>query len=142
MTTKRQKKYPTTATFHFENRNPKGILTTGDCVYRAISKALDKDWNEVVMELAELACETALAPNSTENFAIYLERHGFEKYKQPRHADGTKYKVKEFCEAHKTGTYVVNIAGHTFAVKNGKVYDTWDCSKFSNRVGNFWKKRA
>lgn len=137
---KRTEKYPTTATYKFENRNPKGRLTTGDCVYRAISLATGKDWCKVVMELAEQACETAYCPNSRSNYGLYLERNGFRKYPQPRHANGTKYTVREFCHEHKHGVFVVNIANHTFTVVNGRVRDTWDCSKYDSRVGNYWKK--
>ena len=139
---KRQTKYPNTDTFMFENRNPKNILTTGDCVYRAVSKAMDIDWRDAVMELAEQACETACCPNSRKNYGLYLERNGFKKYPQPKHADGTKYTVREFCHEHKHGVFVVNIASHTFAVVNGRVRDTWDCSKGQWRVGNYWKKVA
>lgn len=137
---KRNNKYPTTATYQFTNRNPKGIVTTGDCVYRAISLALDKDWCEVVVELAQLSCETGLAPNSTKNFDIYLQRNGWKKMPMPKHDNGKKLTSKEFCQAHKTGTFVVNIANHTFCVKNGKARDTWDVTKYSKRVGNYWKE--
>lgn len=137
---KRTKKYPNTTTFMFDNPNPKGLVKAGDCVIRAISIALKKDWKEAMMGLAELACETGYAPNMTENFNIYLERNGWKKMPMPRHPDGTKYTTKEFCQEHKTGTFVVNIANHTFCVKNGRVHDTWDVSKYSKRIGNYWKE--
>lgn len=138
--TKRKQKYPNTATFKFENRNPKGRVGTGDCVYRAISSALGKDWCEVVRELAELACETGYCPNDASNYCLYLERHGFKKHKQPRHDDGTKYTLAEFITEHKRGVYVVNMPSHLTVVKAGKCHDTWDCSKSHTRVGNFWCK--
>ena len=138
--TKRQQKYPNTATFKYENRNPKGRVGTGDCVYRAISSALGKDWCEVARELAELACETAYCPNGTSNYDIYLERNGFKKHPQPRHEDRTKYTLKEFCEEHKRGVFVVNMPHHLTVVKAGKCHDTWDCSKCDSRVGNYWQK--
>ena len=53
---KRQQKYPDTATFRYDNRNPKGRVTTGDCVYRALSRELGKYRLEVVLELEELDC--------------------------------------------------------------------------------------
>lgn len=137
---KHSKKYPNTETFIFDNQNPKGLVQAGDCVIRAIALATKKEWKQVMMELAELSCETGYAPNMTENFNIYLERNGWKKMPMPKHDNGTKYTTKEFCQAHKTGTFVVNIAGHTFCVKNGKVHDTWDVSKCSNRIGNYWKE--
>lgn len=137
---KRSKKYPTTETFIFTNTNPKGLLTASDCVIRAISIALNKDWKEVVMGLAETACDTSFSPSSTDNFGEYLVRNGFKKMPMPKHSNGTKYTTKEFCREHKTGTFVCNIAHHTFCVKNGKVHDTWDVSKFNKRIGNYWKE--
>ena len=137
--TKRQQKYPNTATFKYENRNPKGRIT-GDCEMRAISCALGKDWCEVVRELAELACETAYCPFISDNYNIYLERNGFKKMPQPRHSDGTKYTLAEFIAEHKTGVYVVNMPHHLTVVKAGKCHDIWDCSKSSRRIGNYWKK--
>lgn len=136
---KRQQKYPNTATFKYDNRNPKGRIT-GDCEMRAISGALGKDWCEVVRGLAELACETGHSPFVAENYGLYLERHGFKKYKQPRHDDGTKYTLKEFIEEHKRGTFVVNLPSHLTVVKAGKCHDIWDCTKSSKRVGNYWGK--
>ena len=137
---KRSKKYPTTETFIFTNTNPKGLLTTGDCVIRAISIATGKEWKEVVMGLAETACETSFSPLSRENYDVYLTRNGWKKMPMPKHENGTKYTAKEFCKEHKTGTFVCNIAGHTFCVKNGRVHDTWDVSKFNKRLGNYWKQ--
>ena len=133
----RQQKYPNTDIFKYENRNPKNRIT-GDCVYRAISKALNKDWCDVVRELAELGCELSQCPNWTACYDVYLTRHGLKKYPQPRHADRTKYSLEEFIREHKTGTYVVNLPSHTTVVKNGKCYDIWDCTRFGGRVGNYW----
>ena len=137
---KRQQKYPDTTTFEYDNRNPKGRIT-GDCEMRAISGALGKDWCEVVRGLAELACETGHSPFVAENYGLYLERHGFKKHKQPRHADGTKYTLSEFIAEHLSGTYVVNLPRHLTVVKAGKCHDTWDCTQFDSRVGNFWCKK-
>lgn len=137
---KRTEKYPTTATYKFENRNPKGRLKTGDCVFRAISSATGKEWVEVVRELAEQACETGCAPNFKDNYGLYLERLGFKKHAQPRHADRTKYTMKEFCHEHQHGTFIVKLPNHLTVVKNGQCRDTWDCTKFDSRVGNYWSK--
>lgn len=137
---KRQQKNPDTATFKYVNRNPKGRIT-GDCVYRALSDALDKDWCEVVRELAELACETGYAVSIPENYGLYLERQGFKKHKQPRHEDGTKYTLAEFIDEHLNGTYVVNLPSHLTVVKAGKCHDIWNCTNSDRRVGNFWCKK-
>ena len=133
------KKPANTTTYKFENRNPKGRRTT-DCVVRAISKATDKDWCDVLMALATISCETGYMLNETKGYGIYLERLGFKKQKQPRKIDNTKYTLSEFIRLHKTGTYLVHLPHHLTVVKNGKCYDTWNCSKSSRRVGNYWAK--
>ena len=60
MDEKRQRRYPNTSTFVYHNANPKKKLTT-DCVIRALSTAMEKPYQEVVMELAQLQCETGYA---------------------------------------------------------------------------------
>lgn len=57
---KRQEKYPETSTFHYYNANPKNRITT-DCVIRAITTALEQDYNKTVMEMAEMQCKTGIA---------------------------------------------------------------------------------
>lgn len=56
----RQQKYPDTDTFHYYNANPKNRIT-GGCAFRAISTALNQDYNQTVMEMAELMCKTGYA---------------------------------------------------------------------------------
>ena len=33
----------------------------------------------------------------------------------------------DFLETHPTGTYLVTMQGHITCVKEGILYDTWDC---------------
>ena len=133
----REQKYPDTDTFHFYNANPKGKYT-GDCVTRAVATALEKPWEEVILEMAELACETGYSINSTENMNKYLQQFGFSKQKQPRKPDNTKYTGEEFCKIF-TGTCVANIGGnHTVCIKDQKVWDTWNST--DGCIGNYWIK--
>lgn len=135
----RQTKYPNTATFVFENRNPKGRITT-DCVVRAISKATNKKWETILMELIRTTIDTGYMINEPKCYGVYLQAKGWKKQKQPRKIDNTKYTLSEFIRLHKTGTYLVHLPHHLTAVKDGKCYDIWDCSKSSRRVGNYWTK--
>ena len=134
---KREQKYPDTSTFHFYNANPKGKFT-GDCVFRAFALALDQDYNQTVMEMAELMCETGYAMNDKHGEDAYMKRKGWIKHKQPRKSDNTKYTGKEFVKMFE-GTCVAHIGGHHMVcIKDHKVHDTWDST--GGCIGNYWTK--
>ena len=136
----RTQKYPETTTFHFYNANVKNRLTC-DCVFRAICTALDQSWQDTVMEMAQLSCETGYAITGDKCIDKYLEKKGWIKNKQPRKKDNTKYTGKEFCRklADKKQVYIANIGGHHIvAIVNGKVNDTWDST--DGCIGNYWTK--
>ncbi len=133
----RQQKYPDTDTFHYYNANPKNRLTA-DCSFRAISTALNQDYNQTVMEMAELMCKTGYALDDKKGIKAYLESKGWVKHSQPKHTDGTKYTGAEFCKEFK-GICVANIGGyHIVFIKDGKVLDTWDST--NGCIGNYWTK--
>lgn len=135
----RQQKYPETSTFHYHNQNPRGRLTT-DCVIRAISAAAAISYNQVVMDLAALQCDTGYDDGDVKLYDLYLRTLGFVKHKQPRKADNTKYTGAEFCERARTyERYIANIGGgHVVAIIGGKVWDVWDCTH--KTIGNYWTK--
>lgn len=134
---KLKQKYPNTDTFEWFNANPKGRIT-GDCVFRAFTLALDQDYNQTVMEMAELMCETGWSLNDQHGEDEYLKRKGWIKHKQPRKPDGKKYTGKEFVKIF-DGTCVAHIGGHhTVCIKDHKVHDTWDST--NGCIGNYWTK--
>lgn len=138
-----------TETFTFHNENPKDKRTS-DCVLRAIATATGKTWDEVLDDLVTVAHETKLMPNDPKCYDKYLESLGFEKQKQPRKADNTKYTGSEFCEYLNArfinGKKVVDVVahiggGHTVAIaydKGYRVVDTWNSTRGS--IGNYWIK--
>ena len=93
----RQERYPETSSFHYYNANPKKRITT-DCVIRAITTALEQDYNTTVMEMAAMQCETGYDDGDTKLYNKYLQSKGWVKHAQPRKADNTKYTGKEFCK--------------------------------------------
>lgn len=145
----RQEKYPTTETFVYHNENPKGRIT-GDCTFRAIATATGKSWEEVVMEMAKMSCETGYAINDKKGIERYLKSLGWWKHKQPRKDNGKKFTGKEFCKwLNKTANVnavIANIGGHHIVcIKRGgeynkdfKVNDIWDST--GKCVGNYWTK--
>ena len=135
-----------TETFTFRNENPKD-KRTGDCVLRAIATATGKTWDEVLDDLVDVAHKTKLMPNDPKCYDKYLESLGFEKQKQPRKADNTKYTGSEFCEylnarVPKGKQIVAHIGGHhTVAIaydKGYRVIDTWNST--GGTIGNYWIK--
>ena len=72
---RRQEKYPETSTFHYHNANPKNRFT-GDCRIRAISVACEIPYNQVVMDLAQIQCETGYDQCAHQGISILMERYG------------------------------------------------------------------
>lgn len=123
--------------FTFHNENPKNCVTTGDCVIRAIAFATGKGWDKTFTDLCAIGLKMKRMPNADKVYGEYLKQLGYEKMKQPRKSDNTKYTVKEFAQAaSRTGTYVIRVANHVTVVKNRKIIDTWDCG--DKCVGNYW----
>lgn len=149
----RQQKYPDTETFHFHNANPNGKYT-GDCVARALSVATGNPYSDIVRCLAEIQIATGYDGTSPEGFGRYLESEGWIKHKQPRMKSGRKYTGEVFCIAQQSLLFrdgaegldvypskriVANIGGgHTVAIIDGKVWDTWDSTE--GCIGNYWTK--
>lgn len=150
-TINRKKKNPDTDTFTFYNRNPYSVFTT-DCVIRAISTVLDVPYEEVVMDLAKIQCETGYDKSDKQSYEKYLADKGYVKMKQPRKADNTKYTGTQFCKyiKSKENTFdlgdtptriIANIGSyHIVAIIDYKVYDTWNST--SGCIGNYWIKKS
>ena len=152
---KRSEKYANTRFFVYDNVNPKNRIT-GDCVFRAFSLAMEQPYNQTVMEMAELMCETGYALNDKKGEEQYAKLKGWKKMRQPRHQDGTKYTGEEFCEvlqrwsSGRTGVdwydgiaiaprIIAHLGGnHVVAIIDGQVHDTWDST--DGCIGNYWIK--
>ena len=124
----------------YKNLNPKG-LKTGDCVIRAIAYATEKEWEEVYEALCKLGLKMKRMPNEKQVYEKYLEQLGWQKYKQPRKWNNTKYTLDEFIEemASEGDAVLVKLAHHLSVVEEGQVVDTWDCGY--KTVGNYWIRR-
>ena len=106
------------------NANPvKNIV--GDCVIRAISKAIDTDWETVYLEIAVLGLNMYDMPTSNNVWETYLWHRGFRRFNIPDTCPDC-YTVKEFCYDNPRGTFVLGTGSHAIAVIDGNYYDTWD----------------
>lgn len=91
----------------------------GDCVIRALTKGLNKDWYEVYIELCLYGLKMCDMPSSNSVWKKYLTDNGyFQKL--------TNLTVREFCEKHPKGKYILATGSHVIAVENGDYYDAWD----------------
>ena len=109
--------------WRYYNSNPTK-REVNDCVIRAISKAENKSWDEVYSELSTLAQEQRILLDDMRFVEPYLD----SKYERICYkCDGCRMTVSEFIERNPQGTYLVTMQGHITCVKNGTLFDTWDC---------------
>lgn len=115
--------------FQYYNIHPKGLLV-GDCVKRSIALAAQMDYMEVQRELNRYKKVThASAFNTDYNPHKYVENvlHGI-KMSFPAEAGKKRMTAEKFSDTYRTGSYVLNMAGHWSCCVDGVIYDTWDCS--------------
>lgn len=112
--------------YKYCNLNPHG-LRVGDCVIRAISKALNQPWEETYIELSlqGFMMGDLLAANAV--WGEYLKEKGFVREMIPNDCPEC-YCICDFAEEHPSGAYIVGTGSHATAVVDGTIYDIWDCS--------------
>ena len=120
----------------FLNKNPVQ-KNTDDCVIRAISKALDKEWEDVYIDLCVQGLKYYDMPSANYVWGSYLKSNGFVRKIIPDTCPDC-YKVREFAEDNPEGTFILALHGHVVAVIDGCYYDTFDSG---DRVPIFyWQK--
>ena len=110
--------------YEYFNPNPKN-KRVGDCVVRALCKALDQDWKETLLQLFTYAYYMADMPSSNAVWGSYLRNKGFVQLSIPNSCPDC-YTIKDFCIDHPYGTYVVATGTHTVCIENGTYFDSWD----------------
>ena len=110
----------------------------GDCVIRALTKAMGKEWMQVFDELVPIAKEFQCMPNCKPCYEKYLLNNGFT-YKGISNTKGTtRPTVESFAKEHRSGTYVLRVAHHLVTVQDGMYFDTWDSGRKS--LYGYWFK--
>lgn len=106
--------------FRYKNVNP-NKSDINDCTIRAISVAKGISWDEAYEELSTQARRKGLMMDSAEFIEGYLDK----EYSRicPR-----EMTVAEFLNKHLIGTYLITMKGHITVIKDGILYDTFDCS--------------
>ena len=97
-----------------------------DCVIRALTKVLDKEWLTTFDDLLPYARDMQCMPSERKCYEEYLFDNGFA-YQGISNRKGSKRPtVESFAKDHKQGNYLVNVANHVVAISDGCYYDTWD----------------
>lgn len=106
------------------NNNPFKIRV-GDCVIRAISKALNTSWEQAYMIVCAKGYEMADMPSSNAVWSAVLRQHGFKRSIIPNTCPDC-FTAEDFCNEHPHGIYVLAFGGHVATVVDGVIYDAWD----------------
>lgn len=125
--------------YTYYNPNPVGRFVE-DCTVRALSKALDIDWDgaHVLLDVASLKMGTMSHDNDA--IASVLRQNGFYRDIIPNACQGSDcYTAEDFCNDHPTGKYVLGFGSHVTAVEDGVIYDAWDSSR-ENPIYYWYKK--
>lgn len=97
----------------------------GDCVVRAISKALNFTWDQTYIELCIAGYFEKDWGNSNSVWDSYLRGCGFVRRVIPNTCPNC-YTVMDFCYDNPYGVYILATGSHVVAVIDGNYYDAWD----------------
>ena len=106
------------------NPNP-AHKSVGDCTVRAISKAVEQDWEETYTGLCLQGYRMCDMPSANHVWGAYLREHGFRRHILPDECPDC-YTVADFAADHPEGTYILAISGHVVCLKDGQWWDSWD----------------
>lgn len=112
--------------YKYFNNNPNKIKV-GDCVIRAISKALNQSWEETYIELCLQGYLMSDLPSSNAVWNAYLKNKGYTREFVSNDCPEC-YTICDFSEEYPNGNYIVGTGTHAVAIINGDIFDIWDCS--------------
>lgn len=112
--------------YSYYNANPYKIRV-GDCVIRAISKALNQSWEDTYIDLTIQGYLLGDLLSSNAVWDAYLKSKGFKRHIVPNDCPEC-YTIEDFCNEHPKGTFIIGTGTHCVTVENGCVFDTWNSS--------------
>ena len=98
-----------------------------DCVIRALTIAVGKNWFRVYDELSELGRSRGTWGCYSTVWEPYLRKHNFKKRSIPDYCPDC-YTFKDFAKDHPRGVYVIASESHVAVIEDGNLYDSWDSS--------------
>lgn len=111
----------------------------GDCVIRALTKALNMEWLEVFDDIQPISRELQVPFNCKPAYEAYLKAKGYDWQGLKVEKGKKRFTTKSFAKKYNKGTYILRLAHHLVTVVDGNYYDTWDCGDWS--VYGYWKVR-
>lgn len=109
------------------NPNPTG-RSVGDCSVRAISKALNIDWETAYELITENGFAMGDMPSSDSVWGSVLRQHGFYRKAIPNTCPDC-YTAEDFARDNPVGTFVLGFGGHVATIVDGILWDSWDSSQ-------------
>ena len=106
------------------NNNP-SQRAVGDCAVRAVSLALNVDWERAYALMANAGFQMADMPSSNAVWGSVLRMHGFARRSIPDECPDC-YTIGNFADEHGKGLFVVGTGNHVATIIDGAVYDSWD----------------
>ncbi len=97
----------------------------GDCTVRAIANVMNRSWDDTYWALCAEGGLIKDMPDSNAVWGSYLFYNGFRRFAIPNTCPNC-YTVKDFCQEHPKGRYILGTGTHVIAVIDGDYYDTWD----------------
>lgn len=98
---------------------------TDDCVIRALTKALDCDWDTASVYAMTQQIRDADIYVKNYVWGNLLLRNGYTKHSLPNTCPDC-YTIKDFANDYRRGTYIVGTGDHVLAVIDGDYYDSFD----------------
>lgn len=115
--------------------NPNPISRkVGDCAIRALTKALDVDWETAYLMAAVNGYGMGDMPSADSVWGAVLRQNGFYREAVPNTCPDC-YTAAEFAQDNPQGTFVLGFGGHVATIKDGDLYDSWDSS---NEIPQFY----
>ena len=99
-----------------------------DCSVRAITKALDTDWETAYVKTAMNGFAMGDMPNADSVWGAVLRQNGFKKETIPDSCPDC-YTAEDFARDNPVGTFVLGFGSHVATIVDGNLYDSWDSSK-------------
>ena len=112
--------------YSYFNCNPKGNRV-GDCVIRAISKALNQSWEDTYIDLTIQGYLMGDLLSSNAVWGAYLKSKNFTRDIISNDCPEC-YTIEDFCNEHPKGTYIIGTGTHAVCVEDSCVFDTWNSS--------------
>lgn len=106
------------------NPNPQG-KNVGDCVIRCLTLALPSTWQGAYVQLCVKGLKMFDMPSANHVWGALLKEHGYVRHALPNECPDC-YTIREFCNDHPEGYFVVATGTHVVMVIDGDYMDSWD----------------